>query len=146
MGMLPLQVLMVDDDEGDVELTRTAWQNNKLRVDLHTVPDGELAMAFLRHEAPYEWAPRPDLILLDLNMPRKDGREVLMEVKGDSDLKTIPIVVLTTSSADIDILKSYQLGCNCYATKPVGFKEFTDIIKKIEEFWLTVIKLPKIEP
>jgi CheY-like chemotaxis protein len=145
MGMLPLQVLMVDDDEGDVELTRTAWQKHKLRVDLHTVQDGELAMAFLRHEAPYEGAPRPDLILLDLNMPRMDGREVLMQIKSDPDLKTIPVVVLTTSSADADILRSYQLGCNCYATKPVGFKEFTDIIKKIEEFWLTVIKLPKIE-
>lgn len=143
MAVSPIQVLMVDDDDGDVELTRTAWKNHKLRVDLHSVPDGEQALAFLRREGQYAQAPRPDLILLDLNMPRKDGREVLADVKSDPDLKLIPIVILTTSSAETDILKSYELGCNCYATKPVGFKEFTDIVKKIEEFWFTVIKLPK---
>lgn len=142
---MPIQVLMVDDDEGDVELTRTALKNHKLKIDLHSVQDGEQAMLFLRRHAPYVSAPRPDLILLDLNMPKKDGRQVLAEIKVDDDLKLIPVVILTTSSAETDILKSYKLGCNCYATKPVGFKEFTDIVKKIEEFWLTVIKLPKAQ-
>jgi chemotaxis family two-component system response regulator Rcp1 len=136
------EVLLVEDDEGDVELTRKALQNNKLKVNLLDVNDGEQALLFLRRQGQYANAPRPDLILLDLNMPRKDGRQVLSEIKNDPDLKSIPVVVLTTSAAETDILQSYNLGCNCYATKPVGFKEFTNIVKNIESFWFTVIQLP----
>lgn len=135
-------VLLVEDNPGDVELTRSALEDGKILVDLHVVDDGEKALRFLRREEPYQTAVRPGLILLDLNLPRKDGREVLSEIKKDPHLKNIPVVVLTTSDADADIARSYDLGCNCYATKPVGLDEFTKIVKAIESFWLTIVKLP----
>lgn len=136
------EILLVEDDPGDVELTCAAFKQSKLKVNLSVAEDGEQAMEFLRQKGAFTQAPRPDLILLDLNMPRKNGYEVLAELKQDDKLKTIPIVVLTTSDAHTDILKSYELGCNCYTTKPVGFKEFCGIVKQIEDFWFTIIKLP----
>lgn len=143
MASVHFEVLLVEDDPGDIELTRSALKQNKLKISLSVAEDGEQALDFLRRKGKYANAPRPDLILLDLNMPRKDGREVLAEIKKDESLKTIPVVVLTTSNADTDVIKSYELGCNCYATKPVGFKEFCGIIKEIEEFWFTIVKLPQ---
>lgn len=142
MNPKPFHVLLVEDNPGDVELTRDALKDGKLFVNLSVVEDGEKALQFLRRAEPYPNAPRPDLILLDLNLPRKDGREVLAEIKQDPLLRNIPVVVLTTSDAERDIARSYDLGCNCYATKPVGLDEFTGIVKAIESFWLTVVKLP----
>lgn len=138
----PLQILLVEDDPGDVELTRESLSDSKLAINISVAGDGVEAMAFLRKEGEYSSAVTPDLILLDLNMPRKDGREVLAEIKADDSLKMIPVVILTTSSAETDIVKSYDLGANCYVTKPVGFDQFAKVVDAIEDFWFTVVKLP----
>lgn len=138
----PVEILLVEDSEGDVELTREALADSKLANRLHVVEDGEKAMAFLRREGPYANAVRPDVVLLDLNLPRKDGREVLQEIKSDNNLKTIPVVILTTSHADEDVLRTYQLHANCYITKPVDLNQFFAVVKSVENFWFTVVKLP----
>ncbi len=135
-------VLMVEDNEADAILTREHLEQGKVKLDLHVVPDGVEAMKFLRREAKYAEAPRPDLILLDLNLPRKSGREVLAEVKADDELKGIPVVILTSSEAEIDVATSYNLHANCYVTKPVDLKGFARIVASIESFWFTVVKLP----
>ena len=142
MPSRPIQVLLVEDDPGDVRLTEEALKRSKLLVMMTVVGDGEQALQFLRRVGPYAGVVRPDLILLDLNLPKVDGREVLAAVKADPDLRPIPVVVLTTSAADNDILKAYGLGGNCYITKPVGFDEFRRIVRAIEEFWFEVVKLP----
>ncbi|WP_205315037.1 response regulator [Nonomuraea lactucae] len=138
----PIEVLLVEDDQGDILLTREAFEVNKVRNRLHIVNDGEQAMAFLRGEAPYEDAPRPDLILLDLNLPRMDGMEVLREVKDDAELRTIPVVILTTSEAEEDILQGYRLHANAYVSKPVDFEQFIRVVRQIDDFFVTVVKLP----
>lgn len=137
-----IEVLLVEDDPGDVLLTREAFEDNKVGNNLNVVSDGEEAMAYLRRQGKYADARRPDLILLDLNLPRKDGREVLGEVKADPDLRSIPVVVLTTSEADEDILRSYHLHANAYVTKPVDFERFIEVVRQIDDFFLTVVKLP----
>jgi chemotaxis family two-component system response regulator Rcp1 len=139
----PIEILLVEDNPGDVDLTREMVEASKVRNVIRNVSDGVEALAYLRREPPYTAATRPDLILLDLNIPKKDGRTVLSEIKEDADLKDIPVVVLTTSEAESDILKSYQLHANCYITKPVDLGKFTTIIRSIEDFWLTVVKLPR---
>ena len=136
-------ILLVEDDKADVELTQYTIAKAKVLVDLHAVGDGVEALAFLRCEGKYADAPRPDLILLDLNMPRMDGRTFLSEMRADDNLRAIPVVVLTTSQSDEDILKSYKLGANCYVTKPVGLDEFIKMVNAIEEFWFTIVRLPK---
>lgn len=138
----PTHILLVEDNPGDVRLTLEALKEGKLRNHLHVVRDGVEAMAYLRQEGEYAHAVRPDLILLDLNLPRKDGREVLAEIKGDGELKRIPVVVLTTSEAEVDVLRSYELHANCYLTKPVDLEQFVRIVKSIEAFWLSIVKLP----
>lgn len=139
----PIEILLVEDNPGDVLLTQKALQDNKLRNNLHVVEDGEAALDFLYQRAPFEQAPRPDLILLDLNLPALDGREVLARIKSDDHLKLIPVVVLTTSSADEDIWKSYALHANCYVTKPLDLDRFVDVVKQVEGFWLSIVKLPQ---
>ena len=139
----PIIVLMVEDNPDDVDLTREVLIETKLRIDLRPVQDGVEAMAFLRQEGQYADAPRPDLILLDLNMPRKDGRETLAEIKADDDLKMIPVVVLTTSQAEADIIGSYSNHANCYVTKPVDLDQFIQVVNTIEDFWMTIVKLPR---
>ncbi len=139
----PAEVLLVEDSPGDVRLTREALKEGKVRNNLSVVSDGVEAMAFLRREGRYADAPRPDIVLLDLNMPRKDGREVLAEMKSDEQLKRIPVVVLTTSEAEQDILRTYDLHANCYLTKPVDLEQFISIVKSVEDFWLTIVQLPK---
>ena len=139
----PIEILMVEDSPSDAQLTVEALQAAKIANRLHHVEDGVEALRFLRREGPYADAPRPDLILLDLNLPRKDGREVLDELKQDSDLKVIPVVVLTTSRSEQDVLRSYQLHANCYITKPVDFTQFMAVVKAIEHFWLSVVTLPQ---
>jgi CheY-like chemotaxis protein len=138
----PIEILLVEDNPGDVRLTREAFADTKVSHNLSVVGDGEEAMAFLRRQGDYASAPRPDLILLDLNLPRKSGREVLAELKHDSELLSIPVVVMTTSEAEGDILNSYYLHANAYVTKPVDLDCFVDVVSKIEGFWLTVVKLP----
>ncbi|MBI5596841.1 MAG: response regulator [Elusimicrobia bacterium] len=138
----PVQVLLVEDDPGDVRLTQEALKSEKLRVLMEVVADGEQALDYLRRTGAFAGAVRPDLVLLDLNLPRVDGREVLAAVKSDPELRMIPVVVLTTSAAEADILKAYGLGGNCYITKPIGFDEFRRIVRSIEEFWFEVVKLP----
>ncbi|QXJ22770.1 response regulator [Actinomadura graeca] len=142
-GPRPIEVLLVEDDPGDILLTVEAFEHNKVNNSLHVVNDGEQAMAFLRREGDYADAPRPDLVLLDLNLPRKDGREVLHDVKNDGDLRRIPVVVLTTSEADEDILRSYDLHANAYVTKPVDFDRFISVVRKIDDFFVSVVKLPR---
>jgi CheY-like chemotaxis protein len=137
-----IDVLLVDDDPGDTLMIREAFEHNKVRNALECVADGVQAMQYLRREGEYRDAARPDLILLDLNLPRKDGREVLAEIKGDPVLATIPVVVLTTSHAEEDVLKSYQLHANAYVTKPVDFERFIEVVRQIDEFFVTVVKLP----
>ena len=137
-----IDILLVEDSPSDAKLTAKTFKKAKVLNTLHTVEDGVEAMDFLRQVNKYSNAPRPDLILLDLNLPRKDGRQVLEEIKGDPHLRTIPVVVLTTSSAQEDICKSYELRANCYITKPVTFKQFGKVVESIEDFWLTVVKLP----
>jgi chemotaxis family two-component system response regulator Rcp1 len=138
----PLQVLLVEDSPGDVRLTHEAFREANRAIVLHVATDGVEAMAFLRQEPPHHHAPRPDLILLDLNLPRMDGREVLGLIKKDDTLKTIPTVILTTSDAEVDILKSYELHANCYLTKPVQLAAFELLVKSINDFWLTTATLP----
>lgn len=138
----PIEVLLVEDNPGDIRLTVEAFKENKMLNNLNVVKDGLEAMAFLQREGQYSDAPRPDLILLDLNLPRKDGREVLAEIKSDDSLKRIPVVILTTSDADEDILKSYELHANCYIKKPVDIEQFFDVVKTIEDFWVAVVILP----
>ncbi|MGI8330723.1 response regulator [Actinomadura scrupuli] len=138
----PIEVLLVEDDPGDVVLTKEAFADNKVGNNLHVVSDGEEALRFLRQEGEFAESPRPDLILLDLNLPRKDGREVLEEVKEDPELRRIPVVVLTTSEAEEDILRSYHLHANAYVAKPVDFDQFIKVVRHIDDFFVTVVKLP----
>ena len=137
-----IEVLLVEDDPGDVLMTQEAFEEHKVRNKLTVVSDGAEALSYLRREGQYEGATRPDLILLDLNLPKRDGREVLEEIKKDEDLGRIPVVVLTTSAADEDILRSYQLHANAYVTKPVDFERFISVIRQIDEFFVSVVKLP----
>ncbi|MFH7029185.1 MAG: response regulator [Heteroscytonema crispum UTEX LB 1556] len=139
---MPIEVLLVEDNPGDVQLTQIALEESKISVHLSVVEDGVEAMAFLRKEEQYATTPHPDIILLDLNLPKKDGREVLAEIKADNTLKRIPVVVLTTSHAEEDVLKAYNLCANCYITKPVDFDQFVKIVQSIENFWFTIVKLP----
>jgi chemotaxis family two-component system response regulator Rcp1 len=138
----PIEILMVEDNPGDVRLTVEALKEGKVRNNFHTVEDGVEAMAFLRRQGRYAEAPRPDLILLDLNLPKMNGREVLAEIKEDPELRRIPVVILTVSKAEQDIVKSYNLHANCYITKPVDLDQFLEVVKSIENFWLTVVMLP----
>jgi CheY-like chemotaxis protein len=139
----PIEVLLVEDDPGDVVMTREALAESKVMNQLHVVSNGEDAMKFLRREAPYEDAPRPGLVLLDLNLPRLDGREVLGQVKGDPDLRRIPVVVLTTSQAEEDVLRSYDLHANAFVTKPVDFDRFLEVVRQVDNFYISVVSLPK---
>jgi CheY-like chemotaxis protein len=138
----PIDILLVEDDPGDVLMTREAFEHHKIRNALHVVSDGVEALEFLNREGGFGEAPRPGLILLDLNLPRKDGRELLGEIKRDPGLRTIPVVVLTTSEAEEDILRSYELHANAYVTKPVDFEKFIEVVRKIDDFWVTVVQLP----
>jgi len=137
--------LLVEDSPSDAKLTISALKLARVANELHHVEDGVQAMEFIRRQGPYEKSPRPDLILLDLNLPRKDGREVLEELKNDPNYSTIPVIVLTTSAAERDILRSYQLHANCYVTKPVNFDRFLECVRSIEQFWLSVVVLPERE-
>jgi CheY-like chemotaxis protein len=137
-----IQILLVEDDPGDVLMTREAFEDNKVANTLHVVSDGAEALEFLRKEGPYGEAPTPDLVLLDLNLPRVDGREVLAAVKADEELRQIPIVVLTTSEAEEDVLRSYALHANAYVTKPVDFERFIEVVRKIDDFFVGVVRLP----
>jgi chemotaxis family two-component system response regulator Rcp1 len=139
---MPVVVLLVEDSPGDVRLTQEAFRDANPSIHLHVAADGVEAMAFLKHQGLHTQAPRPDLILLDLNLPKMDGREVLAHIKDDGDLKTIPTIILTTSDAEVDIVKSYQLQANCYLTKPVQLDAFEALVKSINDFWLTKVKLP----
>jgi len=141
----PIEILLVEDSPSDAQLAIEALQAAKIANRLSHVEDGVEALQFVRRQGPYRDAPRPDLILLDLNLPRKDGREVLEELKQDPDLKTIPVVVLTTSRSEQDVLRSYKLHANCYISKPVDFTQFMEVVRSIEHFWLTVVTLPKEE-
>jgi CheY-like chemotaxis protein len=141
-GGRPIEILLVEDNPGDVRLTIEGLNEGKVRNNLHVARDGVEAMAFLRREGEYRDAVRPDLILLDLNLPRKDGREVLQDLKQDPALRTIPVVVLTTSRSEQDVLRSYELQANCYITKPVDLEQFITVVKSIEDFWLTIVTLP----
>lgn len=143
--MRPIEILLVEDNEGDVRLTREALAEAKVRNNLAVAHDGVEALALLRREPPFTGSVRPDLILLDLNLPKKDGREVLAELKADPDLRRLPVVVLTTSSSEKDILSSYDLHANCYITKPVDLDQFINVVTHIEDFWLTIVKLPSQE-
>lgn len=145
LALHPIEILLVEDNEGDVELTREALAQAKLKNNLHVAEDGLQALQFLRREGGHASAPRPDLILLDLNLPRLDGREVLAEIKADPQLRKIPVVVLTTSQAEEDIVRSYDLHANCYITKPVDFDQFMKVVQSVHEFWVTVVKLPSYE-
>jgi CheY-like chemotaxis protein len=138
----PIEVLLVEDDEGDVLMTREALDEGKVLNRLSVVGDGVQAIAYLRQEKPFSDAIRPDLVLLDLNLPRRDGRQVLAEVKTDPDLRRIPIVVLTTSEAEEDVLRSYDLHANAYVTKPVDFDRFVEVIRQIDEFFISIVRLP----
>lgn len=138
----PIEILLVEDNPGDVRLTVEVLKDARVRNNMNMVGDGAEALAFLRHEGKYADVPRPDLILLDLNLPKKDGREVLAEIKSDPDLKRIPVVVLTVSKDEVDILKSYDLYANCYITKPINLEQFITVVRSIEDFWLTIVKLP----
>lgn len=138
-----VEILLVDDSTGDVRLAQEALKDAKVVNKIHVASDGVEALAFLRREGQYTDAPRPDLILLDLNMPRMDGREVLVEIKKDPSLRRIPVVVLTTSDAEQDVLKTYDLHANCYVTKPIDLEQFITVVRSIEDFWLTIVKLPQ---
>jgi two-component system, chemotaxis family, response regulator Rcp1 len=138
----PIEILMVEDNPGDVRLTQEALKGGKVWHEMAVASDGVAALDYLLRRPPYDTATRPDLILLDLNLPRKDGREVLAAIKADASLRTIPVVVLTTSQAEEDVVRAYNLNANCYVTKPVDFGQFTRIVQAIEDFWLTVVTLP----
>jgi CheY-like chemotaxis protein len=138
----PIDILLVEDNPADARLTIEALKDGKVHNNITVLEDGVEAMAYLKNEGKYAGAVRPDVIILDLNLPKKDGREVLAEVKGDPSLKTIPVVIMTVSKAEEDILKSYSLHANCYVTKPVDFTQFMKVVKTIEDFWLTIVKLP----
>ncbi|PHS11139.1 MAG: response regulator [Blastopirellula sp.] len=140
-----IDILVVDDDAGDVLLTKKALNNSKMISNINSVGNGVEALAYLRQEREYEDAIRPDLILLDLNMPLKDGREVLTELKQDDNLRLIPVVILTTSDSNLDILKSYDLQASCFVTKPVDLEQFTRVVQSIQDFWFTIVKLPQNE-
>ena len=142
VNAVAIEVLLVEDSPGDVRLTREALKDAKVHINLHVTVDGGQAMAFLRQEGEFATAPRPDLILLDLNLPKKDGRQVLEEIKKSPTLGSIPVVILTTSAADADIEQSYKLHANCFITKPVDLDGFLEVIKSIDAFWLSVVKLP----
>jgi CheY-like chemotaxis protein len=142
VGLAAVDVLLVEDDPGDVLMTREAFEHYRIRNTLHVVADGEQALQFLRRSGDYTEVPRPGLILLDLNLPRRNGLEVLADVKSDSSLLSIPVVVLTTSQAEEDILRSYSLHANAYISKPVDFDKFIDVIRQIDDFFLTLVKLP----
>lgn len=137
-----VEILLIEDNPGDARLAREALRDAKVRNNLSWVPDGVEGMAYLRREGKYSQSARPDLILLDLNLPRKDGREVLSEIKADENLRRIPVVILTTSQAEEDILRAYHLNANCYITKPVDLEQFMKVVKTIEDFWLTIVRLP----
>jgi CheY-like chemotaxis protein len=141
-NLRPIQVLLVEDSPTDLLMTREALEHSKVLLQLHVVEDGAKAMEFLRQTGKYAKSPRPDLILLDLNLPKKDGREVLAEIKADPSLKVIPVVVLTTSKADEDILGAYRSYANCFITKPVGFANFNEVMRSIERYWFSVATLP----
>jgi two-component system, chemotaxis family, response regulator Rcp1 len=141
-GRSPIEILLVEDNPGDERLTREALKEGKVYHKLHWAKDGVEAMEFLQRRGKYRDAPRPDIILLDLNLPKKDGREVLSEIKQDADLRYIPVVILTTSKAEEDVLKSYHLHANCYVTKPVDLEKFITVVQSIDRFWLTVVTLP----
>jgi chemotaxis family two-component system response regulator Rcp1 len=138
----PIDILLIEDNLGDIDLAREALGMGKLHNSLHVVQDGVAAMDFLRKKGKYADSPRPDLIILDLNLPKKDGRQVLAEVKEDDSLKSIPVVILTTSSAEEDVLKTYNMHANCYITKPIDIKQFLHVVRSIEEFWLSIVVLP----
>ena len=138
----PIEILLVEDNPGDADLAREALEGSKFNNILNVVDDGEKAMAYLRRDGLYAEVSRPDLILLDLNIPKKDGRQVLSEIKEDDDLKRIPVVILTTSRAEEDIIKSYNLHCNCYITKPIDLNQFLSVVRAIEDFWLSIVVLP----
>ncbi len=138
----PVEILLVEDNPGDVRLTKEALKEGKVYSNLHWAKDGVEALEFLRRQGKFAGVPRPDIILLDLNLPKKDGREVLSEIKNDDDLKRIPVVILTTSKAEEDVLRSYQLHANCYVTKPVDLEKFIGVVESIDKFWLTVVTLP----
>jgi two-component system, chemotaxis family, response regulator Rcp1 len=142
----PIRVLLVEDSPGDVRLTQEALRDANPAIHLHVAADGVEAMAFLRREGPHAHAPRPELILLDLNLPKMDGREVLAQIKADAALKCIPTIILTTSDAEADIVKSYQLRANCFLSKPVQLDAFESLVKSINDFWLTKVKLPQQSP
>jgi CheY-like chemotaxis protein len=137
-----IEILMVEDNPGDVRLAQEALKESKVRNNMSVVWDGEEAISFLRREGKYSDSPRPDLILLDLNLPKKDGTQVLADIKEDPHLRRIPVVILTTSEADRDILKTYDLHANCYITKPVDFDKFVEVVKAVDNFWLTIVRLP----
>jgi len=140
-----IDILLVEDDPGDVDLTKEGLKSAKMITDLHVVDDGIKALQYLKKEGPYADAVRPDIILLDLNLPRKSGLDVLREIKGNNDLKIIPVAVISTSDTDKDIEKSYALGANCYITKPVGFDAFVNMVHSLEDFWFAVVKMPPKE-
>jgi CheY-like chemotaxis protein len=144
-GNRPIEILLIEDNPGDARLTEEALKEGKVRNNLHMVRDGVEAMAFLRREGKYKEVPRPDLVLLDINLPRKDGREVLAEMKEHPDLMLIPVVVLTTSEAEQDVVRTYELRANCYITKPVDLEKFITIVRSIEDFWLTIVRLPSFD-
>ncbi|MBM3889022.1 MAG: response regulator [Verrucomicrobia bacterium] len=139
----PIEILLAEDNPGDVRLTQEALRDAKVRNNLTAVADGVETMAYLRREGRYAEAPRPDLILLDLNMPRMDGRQALAQIKADANLRRIPVVILTTSQAEEDIMRAYDLNANCYITKPVDLQQFLKVVRSIEEFWLMIVKLPR---
>ena len=142
IDMRPVEILLVEDNAGDVELAREALRECKLRNNLHAVGDGVEASAFLHRRGSYASRPRPDLIILDLNLPKRDGRDLLREIKEDETLKRIPVVILTSSAAEEDIIRSYSLHANCYVTKPLGLEQFLKVVRSIEDFWFTIVKLP----
>jgi chemotaxis family two-component system response regulator Rcp1 len=144
-GNRPIEILLVEDNPGDARLTEEALKEGKVRNNLHHVRDGVEAMRFLEREGENKDKPRPDLVLLDLNLPRKDGREVLADMRKNPELRTIPVVVLTTSEAEQDVVRTYELCANCYITKPVDLEKFMTIVRSIEDFWLTVVRLPSFD-